>query len=269
MWEPTTKSSAAVSGRPRPKKGDRRSSRPSSNAWTMRSSAAGLEPRRYRRGRHRLSRSLESRDGPDLLLRQSQCAELPARPRALGHSPASGAPAERCSRRWLWGVSPRGPAGAIENIVTAFVGTGIGGCLILDGKIFTGSTGNAGEPGHMIVKTGGSSAVVAATAASKPWPARPQSLVALQKRSARTPHDPEGKTLQEVRPAQEWGTGRSDRAQRSSCHSRSPPRRPLPGSWLEQPFNVLGPEGLHHRRWCSRRWAILMSIWFGPRHAST
>lgn len=42
-----------------------------------------------------------------------------------------------------------------QNIVAAFVGTGIGGCLILDGKVFTGSTGNAGELGHIIVKTGG------------------------------------------------------------------------------------------------------------------
>ncbi len=42
-----------------------------------------------------------------------------------------------------------------RNIVAVFVGTGIGGCLILDGKIFEGSTGNAGELGHMIIKAGG------------------------------------------------------------------------------------------------------------------
>jgi glucokinase len=42
-----------------------------------------------------------------------------------------------------------------RQIITAFVGTGIGGCLILDGAIVTGSTGNAGEIGHMIIKAGG------------------------------------------------------------------------------------------------------------------
>lgn len=42
-----------------------------------------------------------------------------------------------------------------NNIVAAFVGTGIGGCLIRDGEIVKGSTGNAGEIGHMIIKAGG------------------------------------------------------------------------------------------------------------------
>ncbi len=42
-----------------------------------------------------------------------------------------------------------------RNIIVAFVGTGIGGCLIQGGEIVTGSTGNAGELGHMILKAGG------------------------------------------------------------------------------------------------------------------
>jgi glucokinase len=42
-----------------------------------------------------------------------------------------------------------------RDIIAAFVGTGIGGCLILDGQIVTGSTGNAGELGHIIIKAGG------------------------------------------------------------------------------------------------------------------
>jgi len=42
-----------------------------------------------------------------------------------------------------------------RDVIAAFVGTGIGGCLILGGEIVTGSTGNAGELGHMIVKAGG------------------------------------------------------------------------------------------------------------------
>jgi glucokinase len=42
-----------------------------------------------------------------------------------------------------------------RDIIAAFVGTGIGGCLILGGELVTGSTGNAGEIGHIIIKAGG------------------------------------------------------------------------------------------------------------------
>ncbi len=42
-----------------------------------------------------------------------------------------------------------------KNILAAFVGTGIGGCLIFDGKIVEGATGNAGELGHIVLKVGG------------------------------------------------------------------------------------------------------------------
>ena len=42
-----------------------------------------------------------------------------------------------------------------SSVLVAFVGTGIGGCVILDGKIVDGSTGNAGELGHIMLKPGG------------------------------------------------------------------------------------------------------------------
>ena len=42
-----------------------------------------------------------------------------------------------------------------KNILAAFVGTGIGGCLVCDGKVVEGATGNAGEVGHITIKTGG------------------------------------------------------------------------------------------------------------------
>jgi glucokinase len=41
------------------------------------------------------------------------------------------------------------------EVLAAFVGTGIGGCLISQGRIVAGATGNAGEIGHVIVKAGG------------------------------------------------------------------------------------------------------------------
>ena len=42
-----------------------------------------------------------------------------------------------------------------RDIIAAFVGTGIGGCVIQGGEIVTGSTGNAGELGHIIIRAGG------------------------------------------------------------------------------------------------------------------
>lgn len=42
-----------------------------------------------------------------------------------------------------------------RNILAAFVGTGIGGCLVSDGKVVEGATGNAGEVGHITIKAGG------------------------------------------------------------------------------------------------------------------
>lgn len=41
------------------------------------------------------------------------------------------------------------------DVIAAFVGTGIGGCLIQNGRIVTGATNNAGEIGHIVVKAGG------------------------------------------------------------------------------------------------------------------
>ena len=42
-----------------------------------------------------------------------------------------------------------------RSMLAAFVGTGIGGCLIIDGRVVEGATGNAGEIGHIVVKAKG------------------------------------------------------------------------------------------------------------------
>ena len=42
-----------------------------------------------------------------------------------------------------------------SSLLAAFVGTGIGGCVILEGKVLDGATGNAGEVGHIMVKANG------------------------------------------------------------------------------------------------------------------
>jgi glucokinase len=48
-----------------------------------------------------------------------------------------------------------GAGRGFRDVIVAFVGTGIGGCIIQGGEIISGATGNAGEIGHMIVKAGG------------------------------------------------------------------------------------------------------------------
>jgi glucokinase len=54
-----------------------------------------------------------------------------------------------------YGEFKLGAGRGYRDLVAAFIGTGIGGCLIRDGEIVSGITGNAGEIGHLIVKANG------------------------------------------------------------------------------------------------------------------
>ena len=54
-----------------------------------------------------------------------------------------------------YGEFKRGSARGTKNVIGAFLGTGIGGGLIVDGKLLHGSSKNAGEIGHTIVQAGG------------------------------------------------------------------------------------------------------------------
>ncbi|HUV07656.1 MAG TPA: ROK family protein [Spirochaetia bacterium] len=55
----------------------------------------------------------------------------------------------------VYGEFKKGAAVGYRNVIGIFPGTGIGGGLILDGKLFRGTTGNAGEIGHMIIQVNG------------------------------------------------------------------------------------------------------------------
>lgn len=54
-------------------------------------------------------------------------------------------------RMGTYGEFSHGAARGARNVLGVFVGTGVGGGLILNGELFTGYNGNAGEIGHLIV----------------------------------------------------------------------------------------------------------------------
>ena len=55
----------------------------------------------------------------------------------------------------VYGELRAGAARGSRDVLGVFVGTGIGGGLILDGHLYHGSSLNAGEVGHIIIKAGG------------------------------------------------------------------------------------------------------------------
>jgi glucokinase len=55
----------------------------------------------------------------------------------------------------LVGEHALGAGRGAKNVVGIFVGTGIGGALILDGQLYEGSRGGAGEIGHTVIAVGG------------------------------------------------------------------------------------------------------------------
>lgn len=53
------------------------------------------------------------------------------------------------------GEHRRGAGAGYDHLLCVFAGTGVGGGLILDGRIFEGAHGGAGEFGHQVVRQGG------------------------------------------------------------------------------------------------------------------
>jgi glucokinase len=54
-------------------------------------------------------------------------------------------------RMGTYGEFAHGAAKGAKNVLGVFVGTGVGGGMILNGELFTGFNGNAGEIGHLII----------------------------------------------------------------------------------------------------------------------
>ena len=55
----------------------------------------------------------------------------------------------------VWGEYMAGAAQGYQHVLGVFPGTGIGGGLILNGMLYAGAGGNAGEIGHMILQVEG------------------------------------------------------------------------------------------------------------------
>ncbi|MEI7923784.1 MAG: ROK family protein [Planctomycetota bacterium] len=55
-----------------------------------------------------------------------------------------------CYAEWKLGAGK-----GMENLLGAFVGTGLGGCVIINGQMIEGKNGNAGEIGHIMAKPDG------------------------------------------------------------------------------------------------------------------
>ncbi len=54
-------------------------------------------------------------------------------------------------RMGTYGEFAHGAAKGARNVLGVFVGTGVGGGMILNGDLFTGFNGNAGEIGHLVI----------------------------------------------------------------------------------------------------------------------
>jgi glucokinase len=76
---------------------------------------------------------------------QKRLGELLGKPCTLSHDADSGAVAEH----------RLGAAKGASNMIYVTLGTGVGGGLILDGELYTGTSGSAGEVGHMLVEPQG------------------------------------------------------------------------------------------------------------------
>jgi glucokinase len=61
-----------------------------------------------------------------------------------------------------------------DNFFCVFVGTGVGGAIVRDGKLYTGATGTAGEVGHLIIHANGRHCGCGGRGHRKPMPPVPR-----------------------------------------------------------------------------------------------
>ncbi len=62
---------------------------------------------------------------------------------------------ENDAKAAVWAESVTGVAAGLRHVVLLTLGTGVGGGLLLDGRVYRGAGGGAGELGHIVVQAGG------------------------------------------------------------------------------------------------------------------
>ena len=82
-------------------------------------------------------------------------AEVPVRAELQQRLPASTITVENDANCAAWGEWVGGAAHGVDDVVMVTLGTGIGGGIILDGSLFRGHNGFAGEIGHVVVDPNG------------------------------------------------------------------------------------------------------------------
>ena len=65
-------------------------------------------------------------------------------------------------RRWPWARAGSAPRPGVADFIAMVVSTGVGGGIVLDGRLLDGAAGNAGHIGHVIVEPGRPAAAGAA-----------------------------------------------------------------------------------------------------------
>ena len=170
---------------------------------------------------------LDIDDRPDPFQPEPQRPQFPDRAEARGAAQSARAPAKRRPGWRLRRVQARRGRG-YRNLIAVFVGTGIGGCLIQEGRIVAGATGNAGEVGHIILKAGGPKCGCGHAGVWKRWPAGRRSPEEFTRPFERAFRRSSPRRSAQVGKAEKRRPGRGRGHRRPRRHHRSPPRGALP-----------------------------------------
>ncbi len=94
---------------------------------------------------------------------------------------------ENDAKAAIWAESVAGAAVGFEHAVLLILGTGVGGGLLLDGRIYRGAHNAAGELGHLVVRPGGLQCGCGGKGHLEPYASGP----ALERYAAERAGDPE------------------------------------------------------------------------------
>lgn len=88
------------------------------------------------------------------------------------------------------GEAAFGAGRGCQNVVYVHLATGVGGGIIVDGRLLYGASNTAGEIGHMVVSTGGPLCSCGKPGHLEAYAAAPSIQARVRERLAESPHDP-------------------------------------------------------------------------------